>query len=131
MHSLERRSSAPQNLSECLTVANSNPSDAGVAFARFECQEKFKVLAPPVNHTLPLDREPSANTTGTAGVTGWTKQSSGTSESGPWFNYDPVGTRYYRNAGREIVRLFPPGVETNAPQADADELAQSSAEIPK
>lgn len=42
---------------------------------------------------------------------GWTQESTQSTESGPWLDYDPPGTRYYRDANRIIYRLFPPGVQ--------------------
>lgn len=49
---------------------------------------------------------------------GWTQDSTGSAEVGPWLNYSPAGTRYCRYADRTIYRLYPPGVMPNAEKAN-------------
>ena len=49
---------------------------------------------------------------------GWTQDSTGSSEVGPWLDYSPSGTRYCRYADRTIQRLYPPGVRPDAEKAN-------------
>lgn len=50
---------------------------------------------------------------------GWTQENTGSTESGPWLDYDPPGTRYSRMADGNIYRLFPPGVRPEAEKANS------------
>jgi hypothetical protein len=49
---------------------------------------------------------------------GWTQESTGSKEIGPWLNYSPKGTRYCRYYDGIIQRLYPPGVKPNAEKAN-------------
>lgn len=49
---------------------------------------------------------------------GWTQESTGSTEVGPWLKYDPPGTRYCRYADRTIYRVYPPGVKPMAETAN-------------
>lgn len=49
---------------------------------------------------------------------GWTQENTGSTESGPWLDYDPPGTRYSRMADGSIYRFFPPGVRPDAEKAN-------------
>lgn len=49
---------------------------------------------------------------------GWTQESAGSTEVGPWLTYDPPGTRYWRDANRIIYRVFPPGTRPNSEAAN-------------
>ena len=62
---------------------------------------------------------------------GWTQESTGSKESGPWLNYDPPGTRYSRFADGTIYRLFPPGVRPSAEKANPFALMDSSDRPPQ
>lgn len=57
---------------------------------------------------------------------GWTEESTNSTEVGPWLNYDPPGTRYYRDANSVIFRVFPPGVRPNASAAKPFGLGDST-----
>lgn len=69
--------------------------------------------------------KPSYNTEG------WTQESTGSSEDGPWLKYSPPGTRYCRNADRTIIRVYPPGVMPNAEKANPFCLGDSTEYVPK
>lgn len=62
---------------------------------------------------------------------GWTQESTGSTEAGPWLNYAPPGTRYYRDANRVIYQLYPPGVRPQAEPANPFGLGDSSANVPR
>lgn len=62
---------------------------------------------------------------------GWTQESTGSTEAGPWLSYSPPGTRYCRYADRTIVRLYPPGVMPNAEKANPFCLGDSTEYVPK
>jgi hypothetical protein len=62
---------------------------------------------------------------------GWTQESTGSTEVGPWLNYSPPGTRYYRDANRTIYRVYPPGLRPNAEPANRFGLGGSSTDIQK
>lgn len=49
---------------------------------------------------------------------GWTQESTNSTEIGPWLDYAPVGTRYYRDAKGTIYQLYPPGIRPNAEPAN-------------
>ena len=57
---------------------------------------------------------------------GWTEESTNSTDVGPWLNYDPPGTRYYRDANNVIYRVFPPGVRPNAHAANPFGLGDST-----
>ena len=57
---------------------------------------------------------------------GWTEESTNSTDVGPWLNYDPPGTRYYRDANNVIYRAFPPGVRPNAHAANPFGLGDST-----
>jgi hypothetical protein len=62
---------------------------------------------------------------------GWTQETTGSRTTGPWLEYSPAGTRYYRNAEGTIYRLYPPGVQPNAEPANPFGLSDSTSEVPK
>lgn len=62
---------------------------------------------------------------------GWTQESTGSTEIGPWLNYSPPGTRYCRYADRTIQRLYPPGVRPNLTEANPFCLGDSSESVPQ
>lgn len=62
---------------------------------------------------------------------GWTQESTGSTEVGPWLNYSPPGTRYCRYADRTIQRLYPPGVRPNLAEANPFCLGESSESVPQ
>lgn len=62
---------------------------------------------------------------------GWTQETTGSAEIGPWLNYSPPGTRYYRDAKRTIYRVYPPGLRPNAEPANPFGLGGSSSDVPK
>ena len=62
---------------------------------------------------------------------GWTQESTGSTESGPWLKYDPPGTRYSRLADGTIYRFFPPGVRPNAEKANPFALMDSTDRPPQ
>jgi hypothetical protein len=57
---------------------------------------------------------------------GWTQESTGSKEIGPWLNYSPKGTRYCRYSDGVIHRLYPPGVKPNADKANPFCLGDST-----
>jgi hypothetical protein len=57
---------------------------------------------------------------------GWTQESTGSKELGPWLKYSPKGTRYCRNSDGTIQRLYPPGVKPNAEKANPFCLGDST-----
>jgi hypothetical protein len=61
---------------------------------------------------------------------GWTQESTGTANIGPWLDYSPAGTRYYRDANDVIFRVYPPGVKPDAPPANPFGVGISSETIP-
>ena len=61
---------------------------------------------------------------------GWTEESTGTANFGPWLNYSPAGTRYYRDANDIIFRVYPPGVKPDAPPANPFGVGDSTDTIP-
>lgn len=62
---------------------------------------------------------------------GWTQETTGSTESGPWLSYDPAGTRYYRDANRIIYRVSPPGVKSGGEKANPFGLMDSTDSPPK
>ena len=62
----------------------------------------------------------------TYGDVGWTQESTGSKEIGPWLNYSPKGTRYCRYSDGIIQRLYPPGVKPNAEKANPFCLGDST-----
>lgn len=62
---------------------------------------------------------------------GWTQESTGSSEVGPWLSYSPPGTRYCRYADRTIQRLYPPGARQNLAEANPFCLGESSESVPQ
>ena len=68
--------------------------------------------AEPRSQSGPGDEKPTYDSKG------WTQDSTGSTERGPWLDYDPPGTRYYRDAKRTIYRLYPPGVRPDAEPAN-------------
>jgi hypothetical protein len=58
---------------------------------------------------------------------GWTQESTGSKEIGPWLKYSPPGTRYCRYSDGIIQRLYPPGVKPNAEKANPFCLGDSTA----
>lgn len=61
---------------------------------------------------------------------GWTEESTNSTEPGPWLQYDPPGTRYWRDYKNIIYRVYPPGVKPNAAPANSFGLNDSSETIP-
>jgi len=49
---------------------------------------------------------------------GWTQESTGSKEIGPWLDYSPKGTRYCRYFDGVIQRLYPPGVKPKVAKAN-------------
>lgn len=66
----------------------------------------------------------------TYGTPGWTQESTGSAEIGPWLQHSPPGTRFYRDADRIIYRVYPPGVKPNAEPANRFGLGDSSEQVP-
>lgn len=62
---------------------------------------------------------------------GWTQENTGSSEVGPWLNYDEPGTRYSRMANGMIYRFFPPGMRPDAEAANPFALDHSSDRPPR
>jgi len=60
---------------------------------------------------------------------GWTQESTGTTEVGPWLSADPPGTRYCRMADGTIYRLYPPGIRGSAEKANVFCLAESTTTV--
>ncbi|MDM0018028.1 zinc ribbon domain-containing protein [Variovorax saccharolyticus] len=61
---------------------------------------------------------------------GWTEESTGSTEPGPWLKFSPAGTRYYQDAKGVIYRLYPPGVKPDAEPANPFGVIDSTAEPP-
>lgn len=62
---------------------------------------------------------------------GWTQESTGSSESGPWLMYDQPGTRYLRADDGIIYRFYPPGMRPDAEAANPLALQYSRAHPPR
>jgi curved DNA-binding protein CbpA len=62
---------------------------------------------------------------------GWTQESTGSTEVGPWLNNSPPGTRYCRYADRTIYRVYPPGVMPNAEKANPFCVGDSTEYVPQ
>ena len=62
---------------------------------------------------------------------GWTQESTGSKEVGPWLHYSPPGARYYRDATGTIYRLYPPGVRPDAEKANPFGLGGSTEHVPQ
>lgn len=59
---------------------------------------------------------------------GWTEESTGSAEIGPWLKASPNGTRFYRDIGGIIYRLYPPGVKPDAAPANPFDFTDSTPE---
>lgn len=57
---------------------------------------------------------------------GWTQESTGSKEIGPWLKYSPPSTRYCRYSDGTIQRLYPPGIKPNAEKANPFCLGNST-----
>lgn len=79
----------------------------------------------------PTLQSPSVANAASFDAQGWTQESTGSTEVGPWLNYDPPGTRYVRDDHMVIFRLFPPGVRPNAQKANPFFLRDSSQTVPR
>lgn len=94
----------------------------GVEIARFELS-KHDCDSPPLHA--------STASAPTYDSKGWTQESTRSTEIGPWLDYSPSGTRYYRDANRVIYRVFPPGVRPDAEAANPFGLGDSSEHVPQ
>lgn len=84
-----------------------------------ECKRQQWQPAPPnlKPFTGKLDAETQTATSIEAWA-GWTQETTGSSEKGPWLRYMPQGSRFCRLADGAIVTVFPPGVRPQAEQAN-------------
>ena len=82
-------------------------------------------------NALPTAPSQKSTSKPSADSEGWTQESTGSSEVGPWLNYSPVGTRYCRYADRTIIRVYPPGVMPNAERANPFCLDVSTEYVPQ
>jgi TPR repeat protein len=57
---------------------------------------------------------------------GWTQETTNSTEIGPWLDYAPAGTRYYRDAKGTIYQLYPPGIKPNAEPANPYSFSSST-----
>lgn len=80
---------------------------------------------------LPTASTQASNSKPTFDSKGWTQESTGSTEIGPWLNYSPPGTRYCRYADRTIQRLYPPNVRPNLAEANPFCLGESSEFVPQ
>jgi hypothetical protein len=101
-------------------------------------QERAKAFGPYADLVPPCEQKSGSSevSSGNSDVPGyeskgWTQDSTGSSEIGPWLNYSPPGTRYYRDAKRIIYRVYPPGVKPEAEPANPFGLGGSSAKAPE
>ena len=58
---------------------------------------------------------------------GWTEESTGEREMGPWLDYDLPGMRYYRDGSGMVIKIYPPGVKPNAPLTNPNNVTISHA----
>lgn len=56
---------------------------------------------------------------------GWTEESTGIKDVGPWLEYAPTGTRFYRDELGIIHQVYPPGIYPNARPANPDGVRRS------
>ncbi len=61
---------------------------------------------------------------------GWTQETTNSTTVGPWIEYSPAGTRYYRTFDGTIYRLYPPGVKPNAEPANPFGFSSSTLYAP-
>ena len=94
----------------------------GVEIARFEINNQDCGSPPPQELTA---------TAPTYDSKGWTQESTRSTEIGPWIDYSPSGTRYYRDSNRVIYRVFPPGVRPDAEAANPFGLGDSAEHVPQ
>ena len=47
----------------------------------------------------------------------WHRENTGSADAGPWLQYGPGGMRFCRAADNTIIKLLPPGSQSNAPQS--------------
>lgn len=107
-----------------------------IAIPAFSDHSKHSTAAAPASK---ISVTPSTSESATPAYTspptfeseGWTQESTGSTESGPWLKYDPPGTRYYRDAQRVIYRVFPPGVRPNGQRANPFGLMDSTGRPPQ
>ena len=88
-------------------------------------------LAWPTCNATKQQSTPDAQRAPTYDSQGWTQESTASTARGPWLDYDPLGTRYYRDAKRIIYRVYPPGLRPNAELANPFGLGQSTPGIPE
>ena len=93
-------------------------------------QPQRPLVAPHIQNT-PEGNTPTYSSPPTFESEGWTQESTGSTESGPWLKSDPPGTRYTRFADGTIYRLFPPGVRPNAEKANPFGLMDSTDRAPQ
>ena len=89
---------------------------------------------PPVDPQVPSTPEgntPTYSSPPTFESEGWTQESTGSTEAGPWLKSDPVGTRYDRRHDGTIYRYFPPGVRPSAEKANPFGLMDSTDRPPQ
>jgi len=105
-----------------LAEVGSSQTQAAVSAICEACRNKF-----------PLDAKTSDQEVIAApgyDAKGWTEENTNSTEIGPWLDYSPPGTRFYRNADRTIVRVYPPGVKPNAARANPFGLGDSTEHVP-
>lgn len=61
----------------------------------------------------------------------WTQETTGSADVGPWLDYDPIGTRYYRDSNRIVIRVYPPGAKPEAALAERHAVQKSSVAVPE
>jgi hypothetical protein len=66
----------------------------------------------------PITRQSQSASSPSYESEGWTQESTGSTEVGPWLDYSPPGTRFCRYADRTIYRVYPPGVKPDAEKAN-------------
>ena len=94
----------------------------GTEITRFEFKQHDCGSPPP---------QESTTTAPTYDTKGWTQESTQSTDIGPWLDYSPSGTRYYRGANRVIYRVFPPGVRSDAEAANPFGLGDSTEQVPQ
>lgn len=122
----------PWTYEQCLKDAASKPSDRGVSLAQSRCEEEFNSVA--TAFTSSASAMPQTRDTSTVKVDSladWTQETTGSADVGPWLDYDPIGTRYYRDSNRIVIRVYPPGAKPGAALAELHAVQKSSAAVPE
>lgn len=105
---------APATQSTMTTRSPNKGSDGSIDWSQFTPVERAGSAVPSSQGSTTKQPQLAAEND----AEGWTQESTGSMEAGPWLRYDPKGTRYCRYADRTIYRVYPPGVKPSAERAN-------------